>query len=128
MSVLQFMTFRMNVNFDGVYLQRKSKIGLLTCAECYLQDIEPVEEPRSVTTCLTFNMLSNRAEELLRIIATKNSDNVEYAVEFIGESRKDANLISGQKIRDVCTSIELECSFENFMNIPVRRSRLSGVA
>lgn len=37
-----------------------------------------------------------------------------------------ANLISGQKIRDVCTSIELECSFENFMNIPVRRSRPSG--
>lgn len=115
-TLISFMTFRQNIYFDHVYLEKKdeykeNEIFLTKFAECFLKKPEIIDELRDTIRCITFDELTpDSIAKLCKAINTRDSKEPSYHVSFLPKSAKEASYVTITQLREVCTSIELEAS------------------
>lgn len=116
-TLISFMTFRQNVYFDHVYLERKKKFKdhenfiLDKYAECFIKGPEIVDKQRERIKCITFDgLLPESVAKLYEIINARDLKKYSCYVNFIPKSSREAAYINVIQLREVCTSIELEAN------------------
>lgn len=116
-TLISFMTFRQNVYFDHVYLERKKKFKdhenfiLDKYAECFIKGPEIVDKQRERIKCITFDgLLPESVAKLYEIINARDLKKYSCYVNFIPKSSREAAYINVTQLREVCTSIELEAN------------------
>lgn len=114
-TLISFMTFRQNVYFDHIYLEKKKKFidyekpVPYKYAECFIKSPETIDKLRGTVRCITFNELTpDSMAKLYEIIMARDSKKSSYHVNFIPKSSREASKITINQLREVCTSIELE--------------------
>ena len=113
-ALCQFMTFRNNISFDKIklteYRENDSHKGFVTIADCFVKPNNKIEKNRDLLRCITIDDLGENISNLYKLIDKRNTKKSKYCVNFIPDDKKDLHWITGRKIRDICTSIELEAS------------------
>lgn len=120
-ALLSFLTFRREVWFENIYLLYPDQYGYVEFAECYVKNEldywaderekqqEDDDRIRSSMNSLTIQRLTD--ESFVRIIRNtmkvkKKETDLPFTV--IPRNRKDAEIMTPDKIRSICSSLELE--------------------
>ena len=128
-ALCQFMTFRKNISFERIeltqYRENEQYKGYIKIADCYVKSDYQTENDRDLHRCITFDTLGKSTSNLYKLINRRNAKHSEFCVDFIPESKKDLYWMTGKKVRDICTSIEVEAGInritvennEAFLNV-----------
>ena len=111
-ALCQFMTFRKDISFEKIeltqYRENEKYERYIKIADCYIKPDYQAENDRDPHRCITFDALGKNTSNLYRLVNRRNAKHSEFCVDFIPESKKDSYWMTGKKIRDICTSIEVE--------------------
>lgn len=107
-EALGFMTFRKNVGFDEIYLLHNDR-GL-SRMQMFFKEERPVIS-KSPRKCITFHDLDTSVTELFSLVFNSEDGKPSYEFGFFPNSDEDAGIISNDKIRLICSSVECELSF-----------------
>ncbi len=111
-TLCEFMTFRKSISFEKVelteYKENVKHHGFMRIADCFIKSEFQIENDRDRVRCITFNELGNHASELYKMITKRNAKRSKFCVDFIPENKGDLSWMTGKKIRDICTSVEVE--------------------
>lgn len=111
-ALCEFMTFRKSISFEKAelteYRENEMYHGFMKIADCYIKSEYRIENDRDSIRCITFNELGNNTSELYKIITKRNAKRSKFCIGFIPENKSDRLRMTGKKIRDICTSIEVE--------------------
>lgn len=114
-TLLGFMCYRKNVDFDSIYLQKKHTqetsetptSEFYNDAQVFIQyDFSPTRKRPLDSIC--FDELGKNVFDLFEMIYDRKKFNPFHFLDFIPNSDESAKWISGEMIRDVATFIECE--------------------
>lgn len=107
-TVLSIMAGRANVSFDEIYLHHNSP-GLSKLQLFLKEETTPVT--KDFMRCITFYDLGESTSTLFSMVFNSKDTTPSYEIGFLPNSGKDFGLISNEKIRLICSSLECELSF-----------------
>ncbi len=107
-TVLSIMAGRANVSFDEIYLHHNSP-GLSKLQLFLKEETAPVT--KDFMRCITFYDLGEATSTLFSMVFNSKDATPSYEIGFLPNSGKDFGLISNEKIRLICSSLECELSF-----------------
>lgn len=107
-TALSIMVGRANVTFDEIYLLH-NKPGLSKLQLFLKEEIAPVS--KDFMRCITFYDLDTATPNLFSMVFNSKDATPSYEIGFLPNSGKDFGLISNEKIRLICSSLECELSF-----------------
>lgn len=113
MEICRFMTNRMNVGFDEVRLfQIDDETGKwLRFTDGFIDyQCERFTE-KSYKQNILFDDLNDCMMELHSIVSSDTEGKATYLFDFYADSDKDYYVLSGDKIKNICSSIECELDF-----------------
>ncbi len=111
LNMCQFMSFRRNIRFNKIALKDKSELfPTLTesIAECYIRYDHTHDTDKHIFSCLRFNTLGECVTGLLDSIVNNKPKKPSFNIGFIPEDDKTSTLITGIKIREICSALESE--------------------
>lgn len=111
-DVLSFMTFRNNVDFDKIYLEKEDNDTniLMKFAEVYICK-ENKLTTKEYFSNISFLDLGQSFENLLKIIYEDKDNSKSISLGFIPFNDKDFYVMTNEKIKNICTALECEFSF-----------------
>lgn len=111
-DILSFMTFRENVGFDKVYLTKSYSDPncLLNCAEVFILEEEKLTSKKYFYN-ISFDDLGESFTKLLQLIYTDTDKTKTVSLGFIPLNDNDVHIMTNEKIKAICTSLECEFSF-----------------
>ncbi|WP_155832028.1 hypothetical protein [Butyrivibrio sp. WCD2001] len=129
-TLLSFMTFRKFRGFESIKLMYlDDKIGYIPFADCYVRTsegsrveengsvssdfdnakIKGYESPRSSMNSLSVHLLTNDVfQNMLNGVVSKDKKKTKLPISFIPTNSRDAGYITYDKIRNVCTDLDLK--------------------
>lgn len=116
-DLLSFMTFRYNVGFEKIYLQKKSQKPdcLSKSAEVFIRNNHNLE----IKDCfrnITFEDLGNTLPKLLEILYDNKEKKPKLSLGFIPKDDGEINTIDSTRIRLICSALECELNFVSDIN------------
>ena len=111
MNLCQFMAFRKNIGFETIVLEEKNDMypGMYNeKAQCYVRSEYASFTAKSIVSCLTFNILGRCVDGLLSSIVDNKPKKPQFNLGYIPENDKDVNIVTGIKIRELCSALESE--------------------
>lgn len=114
-TVLSIMVGRANVTFDEIYLRHNGT--QLSKMQLFLKE-ENQFVSKDIMKCITFHDLDEATPNLFNIIFNSKDTAPSYEISFLPNSGKDFGLITNEKIRLICSSLECELSFIKDLNQP----------
>ena len=107
-TVLSIMVGRANVTFDEIYLRHNNP--QLSKMQLFLKnETQPVS--KEMMKCITFHDLDEATPNLFNVIFNSKDAAPSYEIGFLPNSAKDFSLITNEKVRLICSSLECELSF-----------------
>lgn len=107
-TALSIMVGRANITFDEIYLRhtntRLSKIQLFL-----KEETQPAS--KEFMKCITFHDLDKATPNLFNVVFNSKDAIPSYEMSFLPNTGKDFSLITNEKIRLICSSLECELSF-----------------
>ena len=107
-TVLSIMAGRANVSFDEIYLHH-SNPGLSKLQLFLKEETAPVT--KDFMHCITFYDLGEATSTLFSMVFNSKDATPSYEIGFLPNSKKDFSLITNEKVRLICSSLECELSF-----------------
>lgn len=111
-DVLSFMTFRNNVDFDKIYLEKKDNDTniLMNFAEVYIRKENKLTKKKFFSN-ISFLDLGKSFENLLKIIYEGKDNSKSISLGFIPLNDEDFYVMTNEKVKNICTALECEFSF-----------------
>ncbi len=112
LKMLSFLTFRENVGFDKIFLEKyDDRIGsTVSSAEVFIRKDQELTN-KSYYNNITFEDLGDKLTKLLNIIYNTEESKQSFLLGFIPSNDEDLNKMSNMKIREVCSALECELVF-----------------
>ena len=107
-TALSIMVGRGNVTFDEIYLLHNEP-GLSKLQLFLKEETAPVS--KDFMRCITFYDLDTATPNLFSMVFNSKDAAPSYEIGFLPNSRKDFSLITNDKVRLICSSLECELSF-----------------
>lgn len=107
-TVLSIMAGRANVSFDEIYLHHNNP-GL-SKLQLFLKE-ETAPATKDFMRCITFYDLGEATSTLFSMVFNSKDATPSYEIGFLPNSKKNFSLITNEKVRLICSSLECELSF-----------------
>ena len=107
-EALGFMIFRKNVGFEDIYLVHNDKY--ISRMQVFIREEQPVTS-KQFRNCITFHDLDTSVAALFSVVFNSKDGQPSYELGFLPSFDNDAGMISNEKIRLICSSLECELSF-----------------
>lgn len=119
-TLLSFMTYRANIDFDHIYLLVKDDCnsGIYQEKWAVFSKFPSDKSTKSSLQCLTFEDLGNSVEPLLNLIYSSKDKKPSYSLGFIPETDRDVSLINNDIIKAICSGLECEIGFSDIEDTP----------
>lgn len=122
MTFLSFLTFREAVPFEEIQLLYKcDDYEFRSFGNCYInRDLEhgianrailgaASDQQRSFTNSISVHILSDESfEQIIKTILRVNEKTIDLPMAIVPADSKDASIISAEKIKSICSSLEVE--------------------
>lgn len=118
-NILSIMVGRANVTFDEIYL-RHNNTRLSKMQVFMKEETKPVL--KDIMRCITFYDLDKSIPALFKVVFDSKDAMPSYEIGFLPNSGKDFSLITNEKIRLICSSLECELSFLGNLNQPEKEN------
>lgn len=114
-TVLSIMVGRADVTFDEIYLRHNNT--RLSKMQLFLkEETQPVS--KDIMKCINFYDLDEATPNLFNVVFNSKDATPSYEIGFLPSTGKDFSLITNEKIRLICSSLECELSFIKDLNQP----------
>lgn len=118
-NVLSIMVGRANVTFDEIYLRHNNT--RLSKMQLFIKE-ETKYVLKDIMRCITFYDLDKSIPTLFKVVFDSKDAMPSYEIGFLPNSEKDFSLITNEKIRLICSSLECELSFIEDLNQPEEKN------
>lgn len=116
-KMCQFLTFRKNIFFENIYLENKENNSKFANVYYDFGNIEDMDK-KAEFSCIQVEDIKEKLPNLLKLIYNQDTNkNRKYCIEYFPANEDDLYLITNDKIKKICTS--LECEINNNKKIKI---------
>lgn len=107
-----FMSFRNNISFERIYLLRDTQYEMYdSFAECYVKKDGDVSQKKYLNNIPVSYLSKDVFCEMLKNIIKIDEEHKGLPIFITPKDDRDANLITIDKIRNICSALEMELDF-----------------